>query len=130
MPKKILSVEDEPAIFELVRRKLVRAGFEVLHAEDGEEALERVSEDRPDLILLDIGLGEFSPDGWEINRRLKQDPATATIPVIALTAHGQRDDHRERALREGFVENVGKPIDFEELMARISAALEAGGASL
>lgn len=123
MPK-ILSVEDEPAIAELVRRKLVAAGYTVIQAKNGKKALEQAESERPDLILMDINLGMFSPEGWEVNRLLKQNEATASIPVIALTAHAQQVEYRERALREGFIEHVIKPIDFDQLMKTVAAVLE------
>jgi CheY-like chemotaxis protein len=119
MPK-VLTVEDEPEIAELVRRWLEEDDYEVLQARDGASALALAAAERPDLILLDINLGEFSFDGWEVNRRLKEDPATRPIPVIALTAHAQRVEHRDRALREGFVEHVSKPFDYDLLMTQIS----------
>ena len=119
MPK-ILYVEDEFAIAELVRRRLDEEGFEVILAEDGPECLELARQERPDLILLDIKLGPSSPEGWEVNRQLKLNPATAPIPVIALTAHAQQIEHRERALREGFVEHVPKPIDFDDLLDKLN----------
>jgi two-component system cell cycle response regulator DivK len=119
MPK-VLSIEDEPEIAELVRRWLEEDDYEVIQARDGASALALAAAQRPDLILLDINLGEFSVDGWEVNRRLKEDPATRSIPVIALTAHAQRVEHRDRALREGFVEHISKPFDYDLLMAQIS----------
>lgn len=122
MPR-ILSVEDEPAIAELVRRRLAAAGFEVIQAKNGHKALEKAAAELPDLILMDINLGTFSPEGWEVNRLLKQDPATASIPVIALTAHAQQVEHRERAFREGFVEHVTKPIDFDLLLRTVGRFL-------
>jgi len=120
MPK-VLSVEDEPEIAELVRRWLEEDDYVVIQARDGASALALAVSERPDLILLDINLGEFSVDGWEVNRRLKEDPATQSIPVIALTAHAQRVEHRDRALREGFVEHVSKPFDYDLLMAKIKS---------
>ena len=80
--------------------------------------------ERPDLILLDINLGKFSPDGFEVNRRLKDDPATRPIPVIALTAHADWTEHRDKAAREGFVDHITKPIDFELLLRRIAVVLQ------
>ena len=123
MPK-VLYIEDEPALAELVRRKLHRKGYEVVLADDGPGGLERVGAERPDLILLDINLGKFSPDGFEVNRRLKDDPATRPIPVIALTAHADWTDHRDKAAREGFVDHITKPINFELLLQRIAAVLD------
>lgn len=122
MPK-VLYIEDEPALAELVRRKLQRKSYEVILADDGPGGLERVGAERPDLILLDINLGKFSPDGFEINRLLKDDPATRAIPVIALTAHADWTEHRDKAAREGFVDHITKPINFELLLQRIAAAL-------
>lgn len=118
MPK-ILYVEDNPDIAELVRRQVDRAGHRFAHARGDAKAFRQIADDPPDLILLDIDLGTFSDDGWSINRRLKADPTTAAIPVIALTAHAQQVEHRERALAEGFVEHVAKPIDNEELLTKI-----------
>jgi CheY-like chemotaxis protein len=126
MPPKILCVEDEPDIAELVRRWLEEdEDYVVAHAKDGPTALALAAAERPDLILLDINLGEFSFDGWEVNRRLKADPATRSIPVIALTAHAQRVEHRERALGEGFVDHVSKPFDYDQLLGHVRA--HAGG---
>src|SRR4051794_11827141 len=122
MPK-ILIVEDEPAIAELVRRRLDEEGYEVVLARNGPKALELAVARRPDLVLMDINLGKFSPDGFEVNGQLKADPETAAIPVIALTAHAQQVEHRERALREGFVEHVTKPIDFDLLLEKVAAFL-------
>ncbi len=118
---KILYIEDEPDIAELVRRWVAEDDHQFLHVKDGPAGLAVASGERPDLILLDINLGGFSIDGWEVNRRLKADPATRTIPVIALTAHAQRVEHRERALREGFVEHISKPFDYDLLMDQINA---------
>ena len=123
MPK-VLYIEDEPALAELVRRKLQRKGYAVILADDGPGGLERVAAERPDLILLDINLGKFSPDGFEVNRLLKDDPAFRAIPVIALTAHADWTEHRDKAAREGFVDHITKPINFELLLQRIAAVLD------
>lgn len=128
MPK-VLSVEDDFAISELVRRWLEEEGHEVAQASDGDEALAMLADERPDVILMDINLGEFSPDGWALNGRIKADPTTAAIPVIALTAHAQREEHRERALREGFVDHISKPISYETLVETVARVLGAGAQS-
>jgi CheY-like chemotaxis protein len=121
MPK-ILYIEDDPDIAELVRRWLEDDDeHRVLHAGDGPTGLALAESERPDLILLDLNLGGFSIDGWEVNRRLKADPVMRSIPVIALTAHAQRVEHRERALAEGFVEHVSKPFDFDTLVDQVKA---------
>jgi CheY-like chemotaxis protein len=119
---RILYIEDEPEIAELVRRWLEEDDeHRVLHAADGATGLALAGAERPDLILLDLNLGQFSIDGWEVNRRLKADPVTRAIPVIALTAHAQRVEHRERSLAEGFVEHISKPFDYETLTDRVRA---------
>jgi CheY-like chemotaxis protein len=122
MPK-ILYIEDEPDIARLVCRWLEREKLTALHAPDGHRGLDLVATERPDLILLDINLGGFSIDGWEVNRRLKADPQTAAIPVIALTAHTERSEHREHALQEGFVEHVSKPFKYDQLVEQVRAHL-------
>lgn len=121
MPK-ILYIEDEPEIAELVRRWLEEDDeHRMLHAKDGATGLSLAVSERPDLILLDINLGAFNIDGWEVNRRLKADPETRSIPVIALTAHAQRVEHRERALAEGFLEHISKPFDYDRLIDQVNA---------
>ena len=127
MPK-ILYIEDEPDIAELVRRWLEEEEYQFLHAGDGEAGLDLALAHRPDLILLDLNLGQFSPDGWEVNRRLKLEPATRGIPVVALTAHAQWTESRDRALREGFVDHVSKPFHYDLLIERVQAHLARGGA--
>lgn len=124
MPK-VLYIEDEPDIAELVRRWLEEDDYAFLHARDGHYGLALAAAERPDLILLDINLGEFSPDGWEVNQALKADPQTREIPVLALTAHAQWAEYRDRALREGFVEHVSKPFNYETLSGKVRA--HAGG---
>ncbi len=86
MAKYVLAVDDEPNIRRLVEVNLQRAGYRVATAEDGEHALERLREERPDLMVVDVMMPRM--DGFELLRRLKQDPDTAEIPVIMLTARG------------------------------------------
>jgi CheY-like chemotaxis protein len=119
---KILYIEDEPEIAELVRRWLEEDNeHRVLQSADGVAGLALIKSECPDLVLLDLNLGRFSIDGWEVNRRLKADPSTQTIPVIALTAHAQRVEHRERALAEGFVQHISKPFDYDTLIDQVRA---------
>jgi CheY-like chemotaxis protein len=127
MPK-ILYIEDEPEIAELVKRWIEEdEEFQFLWARNGSAGLALAESERPDLILLDIRLEEFSIDGWEVNRRLKSSPVTRSIPVMALTAHSQRAEDRERALHEGFVEHMSKPFDYETLIERVGAHARGGG---
>jgi len=119
----ILYIEDEEDMAELVRRNIERAGHAMIHASSSEEGLRLAERERPQLILLDIGLGVDQLDGWEVNKRLKGNPVTATIPVIALTAHTTRVASREKALKEGFAEHHNKPIDFIKLLKMIDELL-------
>lgn len=117
---KILYVENEGDIAELVRRWLEEDDeHQALLASDGTSGLKIAFEQHPDLILLDLDLGAFSADGWEINRQLKADPRTSAIPVIALTAHAQFKEHRDRALAEGFIAHLSKPLDYDRFTAEI-----------
>lgn len=126
---KILYVEDERDVFELARRWLTRNQHEVFHAFDGPTALASATTEQPDLILLDVMLGEFSDDGWEINRQLKAQPATRRIPVVCFSASAQRPGIRERALNEGFIGHLSKPFDKTSLMSCVTAHLSPKDAS-
>ncbi len=116
----LLIVEDNELNLEALSRLLARRGFRVLGAPSGEEALRIAVEAGPDLILMDIGLPGI--DGYETTRRLKADPCTAGIPVIALTAHALVSD-RERAFAAGCVDFDTKPIDLPRLCAKIASQL-------
>ena len=119
---KILVVEDNVYNRDLIRRFLEPEGFEVVVAHDGAEGLARAATDKPDLVLMDMSLPVI--DGWEATRRMKADPATAKIPVIALTAHAMLGD-REKALDAGCDDYDTKPIDIERLLSKIKALLTA-----
>lgn len=120
MPK-VLYIEDEPDIAELVRRWLEEDGeHEMLHAADGASGLQIAAASPPDLILLDIYLGEFSMEGWEVNRRLKENPETRSIPVIVVSGHAWGAEHRQRALREGFVDHLSKPFSYDRLLEQVN----------
>jgi DNA-binding response OmpR family regulator len=112
----ILVVDDDPLIRTLVEHKLRLRGFEVVSAESGEDGLKQVAVKRPDLIVLDAMMPEL--DGFEVLRRLKQDAATATIPVIMLTARKQESDIVS-ALSSGARDYLVKPFMAEELIMRI-----------
>lgn len=88
--KKILIVEDDSFLRNLISQKLQKEGYEVAEAADGEEGLKKIKEEKPDLILLDLILPEI--DGFEVLRRVKEDPLLASIPVIILSNLGQRED--------------------------------------
>ena len=114
---KVLYVEDnEDNVYLLTMRLEVIEGFTVTVARDGAEALTIAKADPPDFILMDLTLPVI--DGWEVTRRLKADPRTASIPVIALTAHAMGGD-RERALAAGCNEFDTKPIDFDRLLSKM-----------
>lgn len=90
MPKKILAVDDEKHIVRLVQVNLERAGYEVVTANDGKEALQKVAEENPDLVVLDVMMPYM--DGFEVLQNLRRSPATRDIPVIMLTAKAQDAD--------------------------------------
>lgn len=119
----ILVVEDDRRIAELVERRLKRLGHSALLAHSAEAAFQLAAAQPPELILLDIVLGETSADGWEVNRRLKGNPATRHIPVIALTGAAVLDGDKARALEEGFAGHLGKPIESEQLADTVRACL-------
>jgi len=116
---RILLVEDNEMNRDMLRRRLERIGYEVDEVGDGAEALVRAAA-APALILMDMSLPGM--DGWEATRRLKSDPATASIPVIALTAHVMAGD-RERAIAVGCDEFETKPVEFARLRAKIDKLL-------
>jgi two-component system cell cycle response regulator DivK len=117
---RILLVEDNELNRDMLSRRLNRRGFEVLIAENGERALALASEQMPDLVLMDMSLPVI--DGWEATRRLKADPATAALPIIALTAHAMASD-RERALEAGCDDYDSKPVDLPRLLEKIEKLL-------
>ncbi len=119
--KRILIVEDNDLNRDVLSRRLMARGYDVLQAADGHECLTLAGHGQPDLILMDLGMPEV--DGWECTRRLKSDPATSAIPIIALTAHAMRGD-REKALAAGCDEFDTKPIDFGGLLKKMEHLLQ------
>jgi CheY-like chemotaxis protein len=119
MPK-ILLVEDNEMNRDMLSRRLQKRSYTVLLAEDGQPGVDLARTERPDLILMDMSLPGVS--GWEASRQLKADPATAPIPIIALTAHAMAED-RAKALAAGCDEFETKPIDLNALLAKIEALL-------
>ncbi len=121
---KILLVEDNEMNRDMLSRRLSRNGFEVVVAVNGQEGVDLAGAERPDLILMDMSLPVL--DGWEATRRVKADPATATIPVIALTAHAMAQD-REEAMAAGCDDFDTKPVELPRLLEKINALLGKGG---
>jgi CheY-like chemotaxis protein len=117
---RILLVEDNEMNRDMLSRRLQRRGHEILIAPDGEEGVRVASSQRPDLILMDMSLPVV--DGWQATRQLKSDPATRSIPVIALTAHAMSDD-RQKALDAGCDDYDTKPIDLARLLGKMQALL-------
>jgi two-component system cell cycle response regulator DivK len=118
---RVLYVEDnEDNVYLLKMRLELIEGYDIAVAKDGGEALERVTADPPDLILMDLNLPGI--DGWEATRRLKADAKTKAIPVIALTAHAMAGD-REKALAAGCEDFDTKPIDFDRLLDKMKRLL-------
>jgi CheY-like chemotaxis protein len=117
---RILLVEDNDMNRDMLSRRLQRRGYEVLMAADGMQAILMAESELPDLILLDMSLPVI--DGWEAARRLKASPATAKVPIVALTAHAMAGD-REKALAAGCDDYDTKPVDFAHLTAKIDAIL-------
>lgn len=118
MAQRILIAEDEPNIVESLRFVLNRAGFEVSVRDNGGQVLEALRETVPDVLILDVMLPEI--DGFEILRRLRANPETKTLPVLMLTAKGQRED-RERAIKLGANQFMSKPFGNSELIEAVIA---------
>jgi CheY-like chemotaxis protein len=117
---KLLLVEDNEMNRDMLSRRLQRRGYEVAVAVDGEQGIAAAHTEAPDLILMDMSLPVL--DGWEATRRLKADPATRSIPIIALTAHAMVED-REKALGAGCDAYDTKPIELPRLLEKIDALL-------
>ena len=118
---KILLVEDNEMNRDMLSRRLERRGYQVVIAVDGAQGVQMAQAEKPDLILMDMSLPVL--DGWEATKRLKADPATCGIPVIALTAHAMAAD-REKALAAGCDDYDIKPIEFPRLLGKIEAFLQ------
>lgn len=116
---KILLVEDNEMNRDMLSRRLQRKGFEVTIALDGVQGIE-MAKTLPDLILMDMGLPIL--DGWQATQQIKADPQTASIPIIALTAHAIAGD-REKCLAVGCDDYDTKPVEFPRLLAKIHTLL-------
>lgn len=117
----ILLVEDNEMNRDMLSRRLIRRGYEVRIAEDGESGVRMALDGLPDLILMDLSLPDI--DGLEATRRLKGDPRTSHIPIIVLTAHAMLGD-RQQALAAGGDDYDIKPVELERLDGKIRALLE------
>ena len=120
MPSRVLIVEDEPDISDLLAFHLGREGYDVFRSRTGLEALQQVRARTPDLVILDLMLPGI--DGLEVCRRLRQDPSTAALPIVMLTAKGEEVD-RVLGLELGADDYIVKPFSPKEVVARVRAVL-------
>ena len=119
--RRLLLVEDNEMNRDMLRRRLVKRGYEVLCAVDGQQGVDMARSEQPDLILLDLSLPVL--DGWDAARVIKGNAQTREIPIIALTAHAMADD-RTKALEAGCDEYDTKPVDLPRLLQKIAALLD------
>jgi CheY-like chemotaxis protein len=117
---KILIVEDNEMNRDMLSRRLVRRGYEVVMAIDGAQGIAAARSERPDLILMDMSLPVV--DGWEATRRLKAEPQTRGIPIIGLTAHAMAGD-REKVINAGCDDYDTKPVELPRLLQKIEVLL-------
>jgi len=121
MPK-ILLVEDNEMNRDMLSRRLIRKGYDVVMAEDGRQGVDLAAAATPDLILMDLSLPVI--DGWEATRRLKAEPNTRRIPVIGLTAHAMAGD-KQKVIDAGCDDYDTKPVELPRLLQKIEALLHA-----
>lgn len=120
--RKVVCVEDEPEMIDLIRLILSRKGFEVIGADGGVKGLATIRKEKPDLVLLDLMMPEM--DGWQVYQQLKAEPATAEIPVIVVTAKAQNID-KVLGLHIAKVDDyIPKPFSLQELVDRVEAVLK------
>ncbi|HEX4043891.1 MAG TPA: response regulator [Xanthobacteraceae bacterium] len=119
---KVLLVEDNEMNRDMLSRRLVRRGFEVVFAVDGQQGVDLAKSEHPDIILMDLSLPVI--DGWEATRRVKADEATKRVPVIGLTAHAMSGD-REKAMEAGCDDYDTKPVELERLIGKMEKLLGA-----
>ena len=118
--RKILLVEDNDMNRDMLSRRLVKRGYEVAVALDGQEGVDQARQMKPDLVLMDMSLPV--KDGWVATAELKADPVTRPIPVIGLSAHAMAGD-RDRAMESGCDDYDTKPIELDRLLGKIEALL-------
>ncbi len=121
----ILLIEDNEMNRDMLSRRLQKQGYDVIMAVDAEEGIAKTLSAAPALILMDMSLPGI--DGWEATRRLKAQPQTQSIPIIALTAHAMADD-RAKAVAAGCDDFDTKPIELPRLLSKIQALLRGGAA--
>ena len=119
MPK-VLLVEDNEMNRDMLSRRLIRRGYEVVFAVDGQQGIDMAASESPDIILMDLSLPVV--DGWEATRRVKSRESTKDIPIIGLTAHAMSDD-RDKAIDAGCDEYDTKPVELERLIGKIERLL-------
>jgi two-component system cell cycle response regulator DivK len=117
---KVLLVEDNEMNRDMLSRRLIRRGFQVVFAIDGQQGIDLAHSERPDIIIMDMSLPVI--DGWEATRRLKADDTTRSVPVIGLTAHAMSGD-REKAIEAGCDDYDTKPVELERLIGKIERLL-------
>ena len=117
---KVLLVEDNEMNRDMLSRRLIRRGYEVVFAVDGQQGLEMAGSEKPDIVLMDMSLPVM--DGWEATRRIKSDAALHTLPVIGLTAHAMSGD-REKAIDAGCDDYDTKPVELDRLIEKIRRLL-------
>jgi CheY-like chemotaxis protein len=118
---RLLLIEDNEMNRDMLSRRLERRGYTTIIAVDGGAGVAKARTDAPDLILMDMSLPVI--DGWEASRQIKADPATASIPIIALTAHAMTSD-RDKAIQAGCDDYDTKPVELPRLLGKIEALLK------
>jgi len=119
---KVLLVEDNEMNRDMLSRRLIRRGFQVVFAMHGQQGVDLARSERPDIILMDMSLPVI--DGWEATRRVKADDATRSVPVIGLTAHAMAGD-REKAIEAGCDDYDTKPVELDRLIGKIERLIGA-----
>ena len=117
---KVLLVEDNEMNRDMLSRRLIRRGFQVVFAIDGKQGIELARRELPDIVLMDMSLPII--DGWEATRRLKADDTTRNVPIIGLTAHAMSGD-REKAIEAGCDDYDTKPVELDRLIGKIARLL-------
>ena len=121
---KVLLVEDNEMNRDMLSRRLTKRGYEVVMAVDGQQGVDMAVSEKPDIILLDMSLPVV--DGWDAAQKIKGDPASSGVPLIALTAHAMASD-KERALSAGCDDFDTKPVELPRLLEKMETLLKAKG---